>query len=354
MKLLYRVFLWISLLLDVGCQHSSPTDSTLKNGNAAKGYNLYIGNWGYDEVFVVDTDSNAVVDTLRGFGSVWDLAVSSSGAKLYVSTRQGPINFPGNLYTVDFRTKRLDMIYSKVVDVYLAPQGTIFIISKDPFQLPRSIGIIDTISNAITFFDTLDIRDTGNNSQSVVFDRTRSLLYAVNNDKRLFVYDYDKKEIVRVYQNLFDPLHMVISPNGRFLYVAGGPVFDLERDSVIARVGGNILGSLALSPDGEYLYVTDPGKYIIFDPPPIGKVRIFHTNTNRYGGDIDVNRASGHIDTITDRIVIMPDGETAYVTDSIANLFVIDFTRREVKDIVKFIPRNISIRPVVLGLQMIK
>lgn len=68
---------------------------------------------------------------------------------------------------------------------------------------------------------------------------------------------------MRTYQNIFDPLHMVISHDGNYLYVAGSFVYDLKEDKAIAVLGGNRLGSLALSADGELLYVTDPGESIM-------------------------------------------------------------------------------------------
>jgi DNA-binding beta-propeller fold protein YncE len=32
--------------------------------------NLYVGSRGYDQVYVIDTDSDAIIDTLTGFTSV--------------------------------------------------------------------------------------------------------------------------------------------------------------------------------------------------------------------------------------------------------------------------------------------
>ena len=320
----FKKYLLAVLLIfcEVGCERHNVIESPNLTNN--KGYYLYVGNWGFDEVFVVDTDSNAVVDTLRGFGSVWDLTVTKSGTKLYVCTREGPVNFSGKVFSVDLHNMQIKLILNKVADVYVAPHGAIFIISKDPYQLPRQIGTIDTMSDAITYFDTLDIRDAGYNYQSVIFDKKRPLVYTVNNSKQLFVYDYEKKQIVRIYQNLFDPLHMAISPDGKFLNVASGPVFDLGRDSVIAWVGGNQLGSLALSPGREYLYITDPGKYMLPEPVPSGKVKIFQTRTNSYVGEIDVNKATGDAYTLTDRIVVTPDGKTAYVSSWLHRVFVTD------------------------------
>ncbi|HKJ81069.1 MAG TPA: hypothetical protein VJ954_03525, partial [Ignavibacteriaceae bacterium] len=78
------------------------------------------------------------------------------------------------------------------------------------------------------------------------------------------------------------------------------------------------------------------------------------TNSDRsvnYIGFIDVNKASGQIFTITDDIVIMPDGKKAYVTDSIANIFVLDLVTNEVVNVIRFIPHNIYFGSISLGLK---
>lgn len=312
-------------------------------------YYLYVGNWGSNEVFVVDTDSNIVVDTLRGFDNyIWELVVTCSGAKLYVCTREGPYNTTGKVFSVDLCISETSVIWSGIAsDVFVAPDGEVFIISYEPHPEGATegityIGIIDTLSEAITFIDTLDIRNTGYNYQSIVFDRNLSMMYGVTNENRLFSYDYSAKTVVQMYHNSFNPLHMTLSPGGDILYcTAMGNllvVFDLERDSILTIKGANQLGSLALCPEGEYLYITDPGKYMIPEPVPSGKIGIFQTSTNSYIDYIDVNKISGEVYTITDRIVLKPDGRTAYVSKWLDAVFVIDLQFREVTEIINLYP----------------
>lgn len=357
---IFKFFVFIFLVSSVGCQHSTPLDGNdnSQDGKPSKGYNLYVGRWGGNQVYVMDTDSNVVVDTLLGFNNyVWDLAVTKSGEKLYVSTREGPRNTPGKVYSVKLRTRQVSLIWSGIAsDVFVAPNGEIIIISYEPrpegaLEGPAYLGTIDTLSDAITFIDTLDIRDTGYNYQTVVFDRNRPLLYAVNNSIQLFAYDYEKREVVRVYDNLYGPkLRMVISHDGKLLYVAGGPVFDLECAVVVGWVGINHFSSLALSPDGEYLYITDPGGYLRLEPVPSGKVFIFQTSTNSYVGEIDTRPAMGYV-TYTDRIVIMPDGKTAYVSNWLNDVFVLDLQRRVVKELISFPVHSGQLVPMVLGMK---
>ena len=325
-----------------GCKDSGIEPST---SSPIQKYYLYVGNWGFDQVYVVDTDSNTVVDTLRGFGSVWDLATTVDGTKLYVCARMGGPNAPGSVYSVDIRRKVSKQIHPKVADVYVTPQGTVVIISRDPYQPMRPIGTIDPATDAITFFDTLDIRDTGHNDQGVVFSRNKPLLYGINNGGQLFAYDYDSKETKKIYNNLNENLRMALSPDGKLIFVSGGDIFDLERDSTVGFVGGNKLGSVTLNPSGEYLYVTDPGGYLI-DPIPSGKVFIFDTKTKSYSGYVDVKKSSP-ISYQTDRIVLTPDGKTAYVSNWLDRIFVIDLQASEVTKMI-LVPAGSQPVPMVL------
>ncbi|MGH7492755.1 MAG: hypothetical protein ACREOO_10210 [bacterium] len=358
----YSLFLFFALS---SCQRSGPVEvNNQKDHNDVPqhGYYLYVGIWSGTEVIVVDTESNTVVKRIRDFPySVWDLALTKSGQKLYVCTRNDvPPDYTGKIFSVDLETELVTLIHSKISDVFVSPNGSVFVISysyQEGFSR-GSIGIIDTLTDAITYFDTLDIRDTRHNYQSVLFNKNKPLFYAVNNSIRLFAYDYDRREVVRDYDNLPGPiLRMEVSLDGKLLYVAGGPVFDLERDTSIAGVGGNYFGSLALSPDGEYLYVTDPGRYMLLEPVPTGKVFIFQTATNSYVGEIDVKKVTpfGH-SWQTDRMMVLPEGRTAYVSNWLDLLFVIDLQHREVKKIIEIdagspVPMALGVKPRKLLVQ---
>ncbi len=343
------------------------THSCEKNPVTPKGeppYNnvLFLGDENKGHVYVVDTDRNVVVDTIGFDKYIWEFAVTHSGAKLYVCTRESSVNRPGKIYSLDLRTREKSIIWAGLAsDVFAAPDGEVFIFSYEPrwdkaTEGTTYVGIIDTLSDAITFIDTLDIRDIGHNYQSVAFDGNRPLLYAVREDDRLFAYNYETRQVERIYENISGPLkHMITSPDGKTLYVAGGPVFDLEQDSVIAWVGGNYLGSLALSPDGERLYITDPGGYLRLEPVPTGKIKIFETSSNSYTGYIDVRQAvvpPDHLSVATDRIVLMPDGKTAYVSNWIQLVFVVDLQLKAVKKTLVFGPIETQIVQMALNIKI--
>lgn len=339
MKEHLQILFSCAILLFLYCDLKNPNCSDLNQ----KGYNLYVGNWTFNEIFVVDTECNVIVDTLTFSHTVGSLAITKSAAKIYVAS--------GIISAVDLKTKQTTIIYEQFqsASVHVAPDGQVFVISRTHYQAPWALGLIDTLSDFVSIIDTLDFHDeTGD--QRVAFAPKSPLIYAFNKENRLFVYNYETKEVVRTYQNLYviPPVHMIISHDGKRMYTTVG-VFDLEDDSIVCDIGAKIFAHLTLSPDGEYLYITDP-QHISIGLPVSGKVCIFNTGTNSYVGDIDVNNAvpSGHR-TATDHIVIMPDGKTAYVSNWISLVFVLDLQDREAIKAIQFRPTQIHVSPMVIG-----
>ncbi|WP_457652731.1 YncE family protein [Rhodocaloribacter sp.] len=309
------------------------------------GFYLYIGNWSQDEVFVIDTNTNEVVRTLRGFNGVWTHTVSHDGRTLYVGTRKaivardadgrilppGPAEVVGGLYAVDTRSWRIRKLLDRPVNVFPGPPGLVAFV-EHTFQEPgQPVGLIDTRTNTLTFLDTLDIAEAGTSGlsrQGLVFHPSRPIFYTKDTEKRIFAYDYERRTVVHTYASTGSLRNnMTISRDGRYLYVAGGPVLDLERDSVVAWVGGNVRGSVGLSPSGDTLYVSDPGVYLNIEAIPSLKLFLFDTRTNTYMGAIDVG--------VTADFALTPDGHTAYVSGFVTGVFIVDLVLGNVSDMIE-------------------
>lgn len=312
--------------------------------------NLYVGNWGYDEVFVIDTDKEHVVDTLKGFFSAGNLTVTKSGARLYVTTIAQFLPYPNNdslvpavLFSVDPRSKSKQVIFAGESDVVLTPNGVPLIIAKG------RIGTIDTLSGALSFFDSLDI------SPPLLCDPHRPILYGTTHEYRLLAYNYQDRKVVRQYASTGSFLHMAVSVDGKYIYCAGGPVLDLEADSLVGWVGSGCgqtaHGSLALTADGSYLYITDPANWMIPEPVPSGQIAVLQTSDMSSVGCIDVNIVSGQAYTPTDDIVIARDGEKAYVTDYWGGIFVVDLGTNSITNYIVISRRNINTRSIALGVR---
>jgi DNA-binding beta-propeller fold protein YncE len=314
---------------------------------AVKGHFLYVGNRGYRDVFVVDTESNVIVDTIKLSNGVGTLAITKSGAKLYVGY--------GTISLVDLTTRNSRTIYDQSIaaTLFTALNGSVFVVSRVHYEAPWTLGMVDTVSDVVSIIDTLDLDSMGAQEQQVAFLPNAPVLFTVSKEKKLYTYNYATKQVVRKYANLYDPLNLVISPDGQRLYCTiyadRLAVFDLWEDRIVAIVEANHRGKLMLSPDGQYLYITDPASEIP-ELIPSGKVYIFHTGTNTYVGDIDVKNMVPHGRSWgTDHIVLMPDGKTAFVSNGLTLIFVIDVVSRKVITAIEPRETEVQLEPMVLG-----
>lgn len=308
------------------------------------GYYLYILS--DDKIFVIDTYTNTVIDSIEGFNNYPNSFVITSGNKMYVST----VSYltPSNIYSVDLLSKEIKLIKSYdyqpngsyVSAFYKNYNDTVFIITKNPNSDLKYIGIVE--NDSVKYIDSLDIYNSFHgDKQSLVFDKDSAVFYVMNTGNHLFAYNYLLKRITRTYNNIYTPLHMIISDNNQYMYVSGGPVFDFHKDSVIAWVGGNNLGSLALDHDNSKLYITDPGHYGSFEYPKTGKVFGYRTDSYTYSDTIDVFKARLDYWKVTDAIKIIPNTNLAYVSDFGSYIYIIDLSLNEV---IEFI--NIKYRGV--------
>lgn len=335
----FCIFLLVLSVLLISCIFKPIPDS--------KSYYLYAGNWDYDEVFVIDTEDNAVIDTLDGFGHVWDIAITPGGSKLYVCTREGMYNAPGAVFSVDLKTKTKNIIINKSADVYISPNGVPLIVARIPHDSLCQVGFIDTLTNEIDYFDSLNIVDLAINYQTIVFDPDEPVFYAWTNERKLFAYDYDRKEIIRNYISESLSKNMVISKDGDYIYYSY-KTLDIEKDSIIATREGYIVGSLDLSPNGEKLYLTDTGYIGSLDYYPSGTVKIFDLYDNIENGIIDINDASDYRNTPTDRMNITDDGLKAFISAP-REIFIVDLETNDIIDVIKFEVGNIWLKPIVIG-----
>jgi DNA-binding beta-propeller fold protein YncE len=360
-----RILLFLAALL-----FSLASCDVFDSGEEASGYYLYLGNWSYDEVFVVDVRTNRTVKTLEGFDSVWTLALSDDGRTLYVGTQRSRLKrdsngrlipnstfMTGALYAVDTHSWRKRKLLDKPVDVYAGPPGRIAFVEFTFGEAGQPVGLVDTRTNAVTFLDTLNVIEGGTiglRPQGLVFHPSQPIFYTVSTEHRLIAYDYARGAVAHIYESTgpLINLNMAISHDGHSMYIAGGPVLDLEQDVVTGWVGGNLSASVALSPSGDSLYVTDPGGGLNIEIIPSEKIFIFDTRSYRYVGEvgIDVDKAAFSLAGIlTDTIVLSPDGRTAYVSDFGALVFVIDVAAEKVVDVIQPRERAIHLRPLAMG-----
>lgn len=337
------LFLIAAIVILFGCNKGVPVESKVNPEDTtihqSKGsYYLYVGNSESNDIFIIDTDSNTVVDTIRGFSNgVTDFVMTSSGKKMYVAKSEVlGNNYTGyvtpRLYSVDLPSKRINIIQEKSSDVHLTPRGEVLVITHEHDL--GYIGLIDTLTDVITFLDTINIRDDSKeNRQGIAFNRIYPVLYGISKDSTLFAYDYNLREVVYEYKSIkaYNFKHMIGSPDDKYLYVAEGPVLDLVSDTIIGWIDGPATGWIELSLDGKHIYLTDIWPFIGHDFSPSGKVYMLTTGSNpEIIGEIDITPISTNGPPATYNIVLLPpDGKVAYVSGGLSCIYVIDVMERK-------------------------
>lgn len=320
------------------------------SGTQRDGYNLFVANFGYDEVFIVDLRTGELVNVLRGFKDVYSIAITRSGGKLYVGAGDARDNRlgPGSLYSCEIRSLDCDRILDRPAEPYTTPNGDVLVFLRERSGSASPIGRLDTLSDDITLFDTLSVEYSWTNQQRVAFHPLLPIFYTISADGEVFSYDYEKQQVGRSYGSAGRTSRMIVSTDGNLLFQAGGPIIDLATGEVVGALGGNPLGSLALSSSGDTLLLTDPGKYLIPEPVPSGKISLYNTKELRYAGAITAPKVPGMgAGPITDRIVLSPDGKTAYVSNYLSKVFVLDLPSGTVTDVIE--PRETSIQIIALA-----
>ena len=307
-------------------------------------YYLYIGDLYYN-IIVYDVETHTLIDTISNFEyEVWDIEITNNNKKLYVCTKKGPLNAPGYVYSINLDTKESETFLSKSAEIFKAPNGVPFIVAEEPYDSLRHLGVIDTITNQITWIDTLSIYPIGFSNQGLVFARNDSILYCLNNDYKLFKYNYITNQIIRNYNSInyyYD--HFVFDPNGEFIYCAGGPAINTKSDSIVGSfsyASYDFNGSIALSSDGTFLCSTDPAAYAQLNPEPTGKIAVFeklpdgfYSNDNYF---IDVRSATPYgTGYYTDKIYLTNNNRMAFVSNWINCFYVINIKKRIVSDIIQ-------------------
>jgi hypothetical protein len=181
----------------------------------------------------------------------------------------------------------------------------------------------------------------------------------------IFEYDTESFAIRRTFEvDRVGPQDLEISKDGKYLFLTGvGPgwygeffyVIDVERGEVVEQHPISNYAQMELSPDGRYVYITDPGGYMRTWIYPEGIVRRYDIETQSME---DFLLLLDHIDPdygfppMADRMVILPDNRTAFISSWYSGHGVMkwDLERRTLLDRTGFdATQGQLVREMVLG-----
>jgi|GEM_PF-1495621 len=210
-------------------------------------------------------------------GAWWGMAVSSDGTILYVVAKNDII------LVVDLDTETIitELPYEAKGGVAVSPDGQLVAILGDDLY------ILNTSDYSLVFHDTSEVKKG-------VFSSDSRSLYCTNDvtgTGSYLAYKVDLDNDFLVTRRGFvggNTIGVIPSQDEErwFVYLYRGDftgffkVYDVETDSIIfsefITPGG---GYMALTPDGKYLFYTNPGG-LLFGPPPPSSFTAFDVEAN--------------------------------------------------------------------------
>ncbi|HVP36086.1 MAG TPA: hypothetical protein VMT04_03730 [Terriglobales bacterium] len=325
---------------------------------------LYAGNTsGYPHynIYVISTETDLVVDSITLDASPILFSVSPNKRTLYADLLEwDTAAHTSNVINceIDTRTKRFK---------YIGP-NTSTVVSPDGRYLFKGAGqgslyefhIFDAFTHQQVYSESISF-------QPDCFDRKTPLLYGhtLNFDIKVFNYKL-MKWVKTFYPHYPDGTkittgNIALSPDSKKLYFLSYAnqffigVYDIQNDSLLTIAFITNGGPLNMTPDGRYIYVTDPGEgggCGSTGLPPSGEISVYSTETNTALPNIDTQAFEDtvyHQPLPTIWMAITPDSRKGYVSTCRDRIIVLDLIRNEaVNAIIWPSPRNLSLFYIAL------
>lgn len=321
------------------------------------GTRLYVACQGSDNVFVIDTTSNLIIDVIDlseiagPYGAMPNsLAITPDGRKVYVANI-----IADNIAVIATTTNRITgsvRVKGGPFRVEVSPDGrfayAVPITSRDDTS---RVSVVDVAKDRVV--KSIRIKDVG---RAVEFLHRGTKAFVLNSRGRIYVVDTASNKVIDSIDlgkgiEIGQYAHLAITPDDTRLYLASwdwrtekGVVFviDLASESVSKiEIPGDPQG-IRLSPDGRWGYVViGAGKIVILDlatDTAVGEFfwnRVFEGREDRRGDLRD--------------LAISSDGKRAYVTGWDGDAVIVaDLVARRVIDAIEL--NKIMARPFEIAI----
>jgi YVTN family beta-propeller protein len=234
--------------------HAIQTTIILPAGSAPVGIAItpnaqlaYVNNLGNNTVSMISTATSQVVGTISGFAEPWGIIITPDGRFAYVVNLNGGVS-PGFISVIDLSS---NTVLAGTIQVGAGPTG-----------------IAITPNGQFVY-----VTNENSNTVSVISTATNSVVTTIPVG--------------------INPFEVAANPNGQFVYVSNNAytnpsnssisVISTATNTVVATIplGGSEPADLAVTPDGQTLYVTNT-----ID------VSIISTATNQVIGSIPISHSS--------------------------------------------------------------
>jgi len=257
----------------------------------------YVANHQDDNVLVIDTATNQVIDTIDVGNAPLGVAVDPEGAHVYVVNQDGPDGNVSIITTSDNSVVPLKVGDDPTGAAVRFPGTQVWVANR----VDKTVSVIDTSVNQV-----IKVVDVENNPLAVVINPAGTPVYVVNRGSdTVSVIDADTYAVKSVDIAGSNPTHAAVSPAGDQLYVTSesGALVTVINTASLSITGtisvGSVPEGVAFSPDGTRAYVANSGT---------DDVSVIDTATQSVITTVPVGDQP-------DDVFFTPDGKHVYVTN---------------------------------------
>lgn len=285
---------------------------------AAAGPFAYVANSGAGTISVIDTSTNAVVNTISTGGSPYGVAVNAAGTRVYVTD-------PGTNVVKVIDTMNNAVVATIAVSdapfgIAVNPSGTRAYVSK--FSSAQ-LAVIDAMSNTVIGSPI----EVGRNPQGVVVNAADTRAYVVDSDSaQVHVIDTATATVVTAIAVTGAPRQIALNGDGTRAYVSecnGNRVVEIDTGSntVVGSIAvQNCPDGIAINPAGDRVYVanSDNTAVSVIDTGTNAVVATVPVGTNPHGLSVTANGGHVYVTNYSSNNVSVIDASTNTVSQTVS------------------------------------
>ena len=212
----------------------------------------YIANIGSNNVSVISTSTNKVINTIDVGNAPYCSTVSSNGNLYVANSASGSVTV---INTITNKVTNTIYVGKKPFSVTASKDGNqIFVVNTGD----NTVSVINTASNAVTEVIPVTVEP-----YELALNPDASLIYVANEHQNsVAVYNVSTKALVTNIPVASEPNYVLMSNDGAYLYVSSpaGSVYviNMAQNLIVATVKVQIgTSGLAISPDNSYVYASN-------------------------------------------------------------------------------------------------
>ncbi|MBO6792547.1 MAG: hypothetical protein JJ895_01460 [Balneolaceae bacterium] len=298
-------------------------------------YVIYAHSYVSDYLYIIDP-SHGEYEIKNDFESIYSITSNANGSILYVSTGDENLTVEnGNIYEVNTNNWESTVIYDRPVEFIHSSRKDIYFVTKAKLDtgrfadfLPeRILGKINVEDGKVSELGSIKMAAANfHDYKAIQIHPNLPIAYLISNEIQLIEYNFESQQSRALIggKSVSNHPNFTLSPNGRYMFFVGGPVYDTVREEIVGDTKVFKWGHAAVRSDNKEVYITDNGDLGIYNRPEIQNVNIYSLQSDSI---IDTINVGG----ITGSIFLTPKERYAVLNKRDIELVIIDLKERKIE-----------------------